>query len=50
MVLQVPVAQRLEEEVPLEQRVRLLIDTTSYETFQYVAQVQRQLKLHWQCS
>jgi dynein heavy chain, axonemal len=24
--------------VPLEQRVKLLIDTTSYETFQYVAQ------------
>jgi dynein heavy chain, axonemal len=34
----VPDACRLEEEVPLEQRVKLLIATTSYETFQYVAQ------------
>lgn len=34
----VPEDQRLEEEVPLEQRVKLLIDTTSYEIFQYVAQ------------
>jgi hypothetical protein len=31
-------SKRLEEEVPLEQRVKLLIDTTSYEIFQYVAQ------------
>ena len=36
--MQVPEAQRLGEEVPLEQRVRLLMDVTSYETFQYVAQ------------
>ena len=34
----VPEAQRLGEAVPLEQRVKLLIDTTSYEVFQYVAQ------------
>lgn len=34
----VPEDQRLEEEVPLEARVKLLIDTTSYEIFQYVAQ------------
>ena len=32
-------ADRLGEEVPLEQRVKLLIDTTSYESFAYIAQV-----------
>jgi dynein heavy chain, axonemal len=34
----VPEQYRLEEAVPLEQRVKLLTDTTSYETFAYVAQ------------
>lgn len=35
----VPVAERLEQEVDLEKRVELLVETTSYVMFNYVAQV-----------
>jgi dynein heavy chain len=36
--MQVPEAERLGEEVALEARVKLLIDTTSYISFAYVSQ------------
>ena len=40
----VPPDQRLEEAVDLDRRVALLVETTSYTTFAYVAQVRRPRK------
>jgi hypothetical protein len=46
----VPPAERLGQEVDLERRVELLVETTCYVLFNYVAQVGAQLWLHVQDS